>query len=98
MIRRRLPLVLLFACAASGCASLQSALADAPSDVAPAPVVKTTPEAAYNAGLLDMVRGDDAAARRDWNRCLAMSSADSPSRVDCMVALEKLSSLPSMEP
>jgi hypothetical protein len=98
MPRRGLFPLLILACAVSGCASLQAELADAPSDDAPAPVARTTPQAAYDAGVLDMVRGDDAGARSEWNRCLAISSADSPSRLDCLVALEKLASPSSLEP
>jgi hypothetical protein len=96
MRRRALPLLLL-ACAVSGCASLTSALSDSPSEAA-VEVPKSTPEQSYNAGVLDHVRGDDDAARRDWNRCVAMSSPESDSRVDCLVALEKLASPASLEP
>jgi hypothetical protein len=97
-------MLLALVCAASGCASLQSAL-DAPDDearsaaAAAIPTIrKITPEAAYDAGALALVRGDDAAARREWDRCLAISSADSPSRVNCLVALERLANQTAMEP
>ncbi len=83
-----LPPLLALAFAASGCASVKSALTDSPSD-APIEIPKTTPEQAYNAGVIFQERGDFDAARREWDRCLAMSAPDSPSRVDCMVALEK---------
>ncbi|HXT00185.1 MAG TPA: hypothetical protein VN915_05890 [Elusimicrobiota bacterium] len=76
--------------AASGCASLKNALTDAPSE-ATVEVPKTTPEQAYDAGVIFLERGDYDAARREWDRCVAMSSPDSSSRVDCMVALEKMS-------
>lgn len=75
--------------AASGCASLKNALADAPAE-APVEVPKTTPEQAYNAGVIFLERGDYDSARREWDRCVAMSAPDSSSRVDCMVALEKM--------
>jgi hypothetical protein len=92
ILRRILPIVAL-ACAASGCASLQAALSDAPFDAAPdasTASLELTPQAAYDAGVLDLQRGDGAAARREWDRCLEISTADSPSRLDCMVAIERL--------
>ncbi len=97
MRRRFLPLFLL-SCAVSGCASLRSALTDAPDapSEAAVEVPKSTPEQSYNAGVLDVERGDYDAARREWNRCLAMSSPESEARVDCLVALEK-SAAPSPE-
>ena len=57
-----------------------------------------TPDQAYFAGVLLMQRGDPDRARREWNRCLAISSADSPYRLDCLVALEKLSSPGTLMP
>jgi len=57
-----------------------------------------TPDQAYYAGLLMMQRGDPDRARREWSRCLAISSADSPYRLDCLVALEKLSSPGTLMP
>lgn len=72
-----------------GCASLKSAFTDSPAEAAVA-VPKSTPEQAYNAGVLFLERGDYDAARREWDRCVAMSPPDSASRVDCMVALEKM--------
>ena len=82
-----LPLLALV-CAVSGCASVKSAFTDSPSEAAVV-IPKSTPEQAYNAGVIFQERGDFDAARREWDRCVAMSSPDSPSRVDCMVALEK---------
>jgi hypothetical protein len=84
---RFLPLLAL-ACAVSGCASVQSAFTDSPSEAAIV-IPKSTPEQAYNAGVLFQERGDYDAARREWDRCVAMSPPDSPSRVDCMIALER---------
>lgn len=96
----RLPFLflLVLAGAVSGCASLKSAFTDSPSEAA-IEVPKTTPEQAYNAGVIFQERGDFDAARREWNRCVAMSTPDSSARVDCMVALEK-TALPTsaMEP
>ena len=94
----RLLLVPLFALAFSGCASLKAAFTDSPSEAA-IEVPKSTPDQAYNAGVIFLERGDFDAARREWDRCVAMSSPDSSSRVDCTVALERLAS-PSaaMEP
>lgn len=57
-----------------------------------------TPDQAYFSGVLMMQRGDPDRARREWNRCLAMSTADSPYRLDCLVALEKLSSPGTLMP
>ena len=93
---RRAPFLLLLVCAASGCASLKSAFTDSPSE-ASIVVPKTTPEQAYNAGVIFQERGDFDSARREWDRCLAMSAPDSAARVDCMVALEKTASPAPME-
>ena len=93
---RRASLLLLAALSVSGCASLKHAFVDSPAD-APVEVPKTTPEQAYDAGVIFLERGDYDAARREWDRCVAMSSPDSSSRVDCMVALEKLSTPGSIE-
>ena len=82
--------------AASGCASLKNAFTDSPAE-APVEVPKTTPEQAYNAGVIYLERGDYEAARREWDRCVAMSAPDSSSRVDCMVALEKMATPGSIE-
>lgn len=57
-----------------------------------------TPDQAFYAGLLSMQRGDPDRARREWNRCLAISLADSPYRLDCLVALEKLSAPGTLMP
>lgn len=70
----------------TGCASL------------PAPVPKMTPSQSYEAGMLNMTRGDYAAARRDWNRCLAMTNPESRERGDCLAALEQLPSLTRQYP
>jgi hypothetical protein len=80
----------------SGCASMTSAFTDSPSEAAVA-IPKSTPEQAYNAGVIFLERGDGDAARREWDRCVAMSPPDSSSRVDCMVALEKLAAPGSIE-
>lgn len=85
----RLLSILALAGAALGCASLKSAFTDSPAEAAVA-VPKSTPEQSYNAGVLFLERGDYDAARREWDRCVAMSPPDSQSRVDCTVALEKL--------
>jgi hypothetical protein len=88
----RLRFVLLsFVCALCGCASLKGAFTDPPSEAA-IEVPKTTPEQAYNAGVIFQERGDYDAARREWDRCVAMAAPDSASRLDCMVALEKTAS------
>jgi Flp pilus assembly protein TadD len=68
---------------------MKDAFTDSPSEAA-VEVPRTTPDQAYNAGVLLMERGDYDAARREWDRCVAMSPPDSSSRVDCAVALEKL--------
>lgn len=93
---RRVPFLFIAVLAASGCASLKNAFTDGPSEP-PVAVPKTTPEQAYNAGVIFLERGDYDAARREWDRCLAMSSPDSSSRVDCMVALEKLAAPGTIE-
>ena len=85
-----------FACAVSGCASVTSAFTDSPSEAAVV-IPKSTPEQSYNAGVLLLERGDYDAARRAWDRCVAMSPPDSASRVDCMVALEKMAAPGTME-
>lgn len=93
---RRAPFLLLLVCAVSGCALLKNAFTDSPSEAA-VEVPKTTPEQAYNAGVIFQERGDFDSARREWDRCLAMSAPDSDARVDCMVALEKTASPAPME-
>jgi len=93
---RRAAVLFLAVAAASGCASLKGAFTDSPSD-APVEIPKTTPEQAYNAGVIFLERGDYESARREWDRCVAMSAPDSSSRVDCMVALEKMSTPGSIE-
>jgi hypothetical protein len=100
VLRRILPIVALV-CAASGCASLRAALSDEPFDAkteAEAAAAEPTPQAAYEAGLLDLERGDNDAARREWDQCLELSAPDSPSRLDCMVAIERLAPSASMVP
>jgi hypothetical protein len=88
-MRSRLLPLLVLSCAVTGCASMKDAFTDSPSE-APVVIPKSTPEQAYNAGIIFLERGDYDAARREWDRCVAMSPPDAPSRVDCMVALEKL--------
>ena len=96
MMRLQFLSLLALACAVSGCASVKSAFTDSPSEAAVV-IPKSTPEQAYNAGVIFVERGDYDAARREWDRCVAMSSPDSPSRVDCMVALEKMAAPGSIE-
>jgi hypothetical protein len=97
MDRRGPLLFILLCCAASGCASLKSLVADDPAD-APVAIPKMTPAQAYGSGALNAARGDYDAARRDWNRCLAMSTPESSARMDCMVALERLAGPVATEP
>lgn len=97
MDRRGPLLFLLLCCAASGCASVKSFVADEAS-VPPVQVPKLTPAQAYESGAVNAARGDYVAARRDWNRCLAMSSPESEARMDCLVALERLAGTSSIEP
>ena len=82
--------------AVAGCAAVQGAFTDSPAEAAVV-VPKSTPEQSYNAGVLFLERGDYDAARREWDRCVAMSPPDSPSRVDCLVALEKMAAPGSIE-
>jgi hypothetical protein len=89
---RRIFLLLALSGCVSGCASLRSALTDAPVDVP-----KSTPEQAYNTGVMYLERGDSAAARREWDRCLAMSAPGSGANMDCALALEKLASPAALE-
>lgn len=96
MGRRALALLILSG-ALTGCASVRSLVADGPGDP-PVEVPKLTPAQAYDEGVLNVTRGDYAAARRDWNRCLAMTTAESPLREDCLVALEKLANPETLEP
>lgn len=86
---RRGPLLFLFVLAFSGCAAVRSFTED-PAGPVPADVPRMTPAEAYDSGVMNVTRGDYAAARRDWNRCLAMTTPESPLRGDCLVALEKL--------
>lgn len=94
---RRGLLFLLLSFLASGCASVKNFIAD---DMAEPRVVvpKLTPSQAYDSGLMNVARGDYDAARRDWNRCLAMTTAENPARMDCLVALEKLANPESLNP
>jgi hypothetical protein len=62
----------------------------APTPVAEAP----TPAQDYETGALLHTRGDDEGARKRWMRCIDDSSADSPERLDCLVALERLAPTP----
>ena len=57
-----------------------------------------TPARDYEAGALNVVRGDYAAARRDFDRCLATSSPASAARLDCLVAREQLAGRIAREP
>jgi hypothetical protein len=92
-----LALVPAVVCAFSGCASMEASEEDGPA-VAPAPLLRRTPEQSYDAGMTALVRGDAAAAALEWDRCLAASAPDSPARLDCMVALEKLAVRSSSTP
>jgi hypothetical protein len=95
-MRSRLLAVLAAAFAVSGCASLNSAFTDSPSEAATA-IPKSTPDQAYNAGVVFLEHGDDDAARREWSRCVAMSAPDSATRAGCLIALEKLAAPGSIE-
>jgi len=91
---RRILAVAVLSALLSGCASL-----GAPPDVlmppAPTPAAEApTPSQDYDAGALLHTRGDDEGARRHWMRCIDDSSAASPERLDCLVALERLAPLP----
>ncbi len=94
---RRGLFLLLSTLAVSGCASVKSFVAAMPSEPA-VEVPRMTPAQAYDSGLMNVARGDYDAARRDWNRCLAMTTADNPARMDCLVALERLASPDSLNP
>ena len=96
MDRRGPLLFLLLCCAASGCASLKT-FVDQPAEK-PAVVPRMTPAQAYNSGAINAARGDYDAARRDWNRCLAIASPESDARMDCLVALERLATPFATEP
>lgn len=89
MLRRALLLVTI-APAVSGCASLRSLAAEDPYAPSPALVAKVTAAESYAAGVDSLQRGDYEAARRAWDRCLASARPDSPERLDCMVARERL--------
>lgn len=96
MLRRGFRFLLL-SCALSGCASLTQF--DAPAPVPAAVVVpRRTPAEAYQAGVQALIRGDDEAARREWDRCLAISTPDSSERLDCLVARERLAYPAANEP
>jgi hypothetical protein len=97
MDRRGRALVLFLSCALTGCASLKTFVADDPSE-APVAVPKMTAAQAYDSGAMNAARGDYDAARRDWNRCLAMSSPESSARMDCLVALERLANPGASQP
>jgi hypothetical protein len=93
---RRGLLLFLLSLTFSGCASLPDSAADAAFE-APVAMAKSTPSQAYDAGVLAVQRGDYDAARREWDRCLAMSSPESPVRVDCLVAIESLGNAALLE-
>ena len=93
---RRGLLFIVLACALSGCASMKAFVADGPPDAA-VEIPKMTPAQSYDSGVMNVTRGDYAAARRDWNRCLAATSPDSSLRMDCLVALEKLANPSTLE-
>lgn len=94
---RRGLLPFLLICALSGCASLKTFVSDGPGS-APVVVPKMTPAQSYDAGVLNMTRGDYSAARRDWERCLAMTTPESSLRGDCLAALEQLASTTALMP
>ena len=68
---------------------MTSALADSRPEAQVA-AQEITPEQAYDSGVTDLVRGDAVAARYELDFCVARSAPDSPVRVDCLVALEKM--------
>ncbi|MBI3566363.1 MAG: hypothetical protein HY079_14300 [Elusimicrobia bacterium] len=86
----RAPTLLLISSAVSGCASLQGFAAGETGSAPSALVAKWTAAEAYATGVDFLQRGDYDAARRAWDRCLAMARPDSPERLDCMVARERL--------
>ena len=95
MNRRGLLLLLISGCV-SGCATMSDDFVDQPPASSYAVVTpRLTPEQVYEAGALDLVRGDSEGARRKWDLCVEMAPADSPARLDCMVALEKMAIAPS---
>ncbi len=97
MASRSRPLLIMLACAFSGCASVRQFASDVDSGP-PVLIVKSTPARAYAAGVDYLQRGDYDAARREWDRCLAMAAPDSPARLDCLVARERLESPGAYEP
>lgn len=96
MLRRALTLLLISA-AVSGCASLKE-FAVEPDTASSALVAKATAAEAYATGVDFLQRGNYDAARRAWDRCLAMARPDSPERLDCMVARERLAYPADSEP
>ena len=89
MLRRALLLITILI-AVSGCASLKDLAAEDPYAPSPALVAKASAAESYAAGVDYLQRGDYEAARRAWDRCLAAARPDSPERLDCMVARERL--------
>ncbi len=85
----RRPVLLAAVLLSCGCASLRDLAASANAPLPPDPP-RVTAAQAYQDGLLALTRGDADAARRSWDRCLALSAAESPERLDCSVALERL--------
>jgi len=94
---RRGLLLFLFCSAFSGCAAVKSFTED-PNGPVPVDVPRMTPAESYDSGVMNVTRGDYAAARRDMNRCVAMTAPDSALRGDCLVALEKLADPAALEP
>lgn len=100
-MERRILLLPILTLSLTACASMRSWMDDEAPPVSASVDDSShprTPDQAYFAGLLMMQRGDPDRARREWNRCLAISSADSPYRFDCLVALEKLSAPGTLMP
>ena len=92
-------LLVLFACAFSGCAAVNTFIGDVPpeSRYEIADVPKMTPMQSYEAGVTYLQRGEYELARHEWDRCLAMAAPDSPARLDCLVARERLAYPAAME-
>ena len=78
-------LLALLVLSAAGCASPLDRLASGGP-----PLERQNPEEAYLTGLQLFREGELESAKREWDRCVALSAPESRWRLECTVALEQL--------
>lgn len=91
---RRVPLAVALALSFGACATLDKA----PAPRAPGAAAKPSADRLYASGETYRILGQPERARREWDRCLAAARPEEPARLDCLVALEKLSAPGTLDP